>query len=309
VEEDMTHHDGSGNPTRVRSEGKGILDHDLYKKYCFLNIDIVNVDLTGEAVINLGASAAVVNGSNWLTMDCENVLFANFDVRFTCVGALTEFVNTTEGNVTSYRWNFGNQGTSTEENPTFIFSNARTYTVSLEVRGPGGVMVFEKRVTITPNTLAMPNIVINGAQLTSQAPASYFQWYRNGEKIDGATSRSYQVEDGGSYQVAVIDDQCNRISNTVVVSSLENEPHLGRLGYAIGPNPVDSKITVNINNAYLGPVSYELYSSSGVLVGQFERVKDRQEVFHQLEINQAKGLYLLMIRSGRDMVTYKLIKE
>lgn len=309
VRENIVHNESGGNLTRIVSAGQADFVHDLYKKYCFLNISVENVNLLGEAVINLGANAQVLNSSNWLNMDCENVLFANFNVRFTCVGALTEFVNTTEGNVSSYRWNFGSQGTSAEENPTFIFSNARTYTVSLEVRGPGGVMVYEQRVAITPNTLAMPNIVINGAQLTSQAPASSYQWYRNGEKIDGATSRSYQVEDGGSYQVTVIDDQCNRISNTVVVSSLENEPLLGRLGYAIGPNPVDRKITVNINNAYLGPVSYELYSSSGVLVGQFERVKDRQEVFHQLEINQAKGLYLLMIRSGREMLTYKLIKE
>jgi len=299
---------GSGTTT-ISSGGKARIVHDVYRKYCAQQVSVSNVDLIGDAVINFGPNASLTNAANWLNIACDNVLFPNFEVRFSCAGGLTEFINLTEGAVTSYLWSFANLGTSTAKDPTFIFNNSRTYTIGLTVRGPGGSRTFQQSIAVVPNTLTQPQIVINGTQLTSLVPANSYQWYRNGGKIDEATTRSYMADDGGSYQVAVIDDACNRLSAPVVISSLENEPTLSRLGYAIGPNPVDRKITVTINNAYLGPVSYELYSSSGVLVSHFERVKDRQKISHQLEINQAKGLYLMMIRAGGEMVTHKLVKE
>lgn len=299
---------GTGT-TLISSVGKASIVHDVYRKYCAQQVAVTNVDLEGRAVINFGPNANLVNAANWLNISCQNVLFPNFEVRFSCAGGLTEFINLTEGSVTSYTWNFANLGASTLKDPMFIFNNARTYTVSLTVRGPGGTRTFEQPVVVAPNSLPQPRIVINGIQLTSLVPASRYQWYRNGVRLEGATNRSYLADDGGSYQVAVIDDSCNRLSTAVVISSLDDEPELGRLGYAIGPNPVDRQLTVRINNSYLGPVNYELYSSSGILVRKFDRVKDTQEVAHQLEISQSKGLYLLIIHTGESMVMQKVVKE
>ena len=299
---------GSGTTT-ISSVGKARIIHDVYRKYCAQQVSVTNVDLEGRAVINFGPNAILTNAANWLNIACDNVLFPNFEVRFSCVGGLTEFINLTEGAVTSYTWSFANLGTSTAKDPVFIFNTARSYLITLTARGPGGTSTLQQSITVSPNTLPQPQIVINGTQLTSQAPASRYQWYRNGSRIEGATTRSYMADDGGSYQVTVIDDACNRLSAPVVISSLRNEPDLSRLGYSIGPNPVDSQITVRINNGYMGTVSYELYNSSGVLVRHFERVKDRQDISHQLDVNQAKGLYLLMIRAGGETVMKKLLKE
>lgn len=300
--------EGSGT-TSLSSVGKAKIIHDVYRKYCTEQVSVTNVDIEGQAVINFGPNASLNNAANWLNISCDNVLFPNFDVRFSCAGGLTEFINLTEGAVTSYTWSFSNLGTSTAKDPMFIFNNARSYTITLTARGPGGTSTYAQSIVVSPNTLPQPRIVINGSQLTSQVPASRYQWYRNGRMIEEATMRSYMADDGGSYQVAVIDDACNRLSAPVVISSLENEPDLGRLGYSIGPNPVDNQLTVRINNTYLGPVVYELYTSSGILVRNFERVKDSQEISHQLEINQSKGLYLMIIRAGGEMVMQKLLKQ
>ncbi|MEX0882614.1 MAG: PKD domain-containing protein, partial [Cyclobacteriaceae bacterium] len=293
VFEEIIHNEiGKGN-TLIKSEGKGTLIHEPYIKYCFLNVDIENVDFEGEAVINLGADARLSNADNWLAMLCENVLFPNFEVRFNCADGITEFVNLSEGNVTSYTWNFGGLGTSTNESPIFIFNNARTYPITLEIRGPGGENFYEKQVSIRSNTLSRPNIVANGAQLTSRIPAESYQWYRNGQPINGATQRSYMVGDGGSYQVTVIDDQCNRISDVVVISGMGDESFAGRAGYSIGPNPVTDRLSLFINNDYRGEVEVRVFDSAGRSVQRTNFNKELQGMEFVMDFEYPQGLYLL----------------
>ena len=51
-----------------------------------------------------------------------------------------QFTNQTTGNATSYRWIFGDGGSSTAANPSHTFA-AGTYTVTLTATGPGGTAV------------------------------------------------------------------------------------------------------------------------------------------------------------------------
>jgi PKD repeat protein len=48
------------------------------------------------------------------------------------------FINSSTGNVTSYKWTFGDGTTSTAQSPAHTYSAAGTYTVSLTATGPGG---------------------------------------------------------------------------------------------------------------------------------------------------------------------------
>jgi len=49
-----------------------------------------------------------------------------------------QFIDRSTGEITSWRWNFGDSGTSTEKNPSYTYQKAGSYTVSLTVEGPGG---------------------------------------------------------------------------------------------------------------------------------------------------------------------------
>jgi len=51
-----------------------------------------------------------------------------------------QFTDTSTGNITSWAWDFDNDGMidSTQQNPTHIYAIATVYTVSLTVTGPGG---------------------------------------------------------------------------------------------------------------------------------------------------------------------------
>ena len=48
------------------------------------------------------------------------------------------FINSSTGSITAYAWTFGDGTTSTSQNPVHVYPVAGTYTVSLEVTGPGG---------------------------------------------------------------------------------------------------------------------------------------------------------------------------
>ncbi|MGB0917661.1 MAG: PKD domain-containing protein, partial [Flavobacteriales bacterium] len=63
-----------------------------------------------------------------------------FDVDTTvgCMGQPFTFTNNSTGNAVTYLWNFGDGGTSTEENPVYSYQAEGTYSVTLTAFNPNG---------------------------------------------------------------------------------------------------------------------------------------------------------------------------
>ena len=61
----------------------------------------------------------------------------------------------TSTNATSYSWDFGDNGTSTDANPSHLFTSGGTYTVRLTVTGTGGSNSVSKTINIlnTPTSV------------------------------------------------------------------------------------------------------------------------------------------------------------
>ncbi|MGF1557756.1 MAG: PKD domain-containing protein [Flavobacteriaceae bacterium] len=59
--------------------------------------------------------------------------------------------NGTVANATTIAWDFGDGGTSSEEDPIYIYGNAGTYNVVMTVSGPNGSFSESKEVTILPS--------------------------------------------------------------------------------------------------------------------------------------------------------------
>ena len=51
---------------------------------------------------------------------------------------IIQFTDQSTGDITSWLWDFGDGETSIDQNPSHLYKEARTYTVSLTVTGPGG---------------------------------------------------------------------------------------------------------------------------------------------------------------------------
>jgi len=79
------------------------------------------------------------------------------------------FLDESEGEVTSWLWNFGDGTTSTKQNPTHVYRNAGRYNVSLKVSGPSGT-----------DTLTRPGyIYVTGGANRAPEPANMVVSYLN----------------------------------------------------------------------------------------------------------------------------------
>ncbi|WP_035482937.1 S8 family serine peptidase [Algoriphagus marincola] len=295
---------------KIQAGNKGQIIHNVYRKYCFENLSLENVDLEGDAIINLGTDAEVTNSDGWLTQICEDVLFANFTVQYPCAGAAVTFDNLSEGAISNYSWDFGGLGESELENPFFVFDTPGSYTVTLTISNDDGATVFEQAVEIGSNDLTKPEIVANGTTLTSQQPGNAYQWYLNGVAISGATSRSINAESDGSYQVAIFNDICNRVSDPVVISSIPNqEQDLARFGIFVGPIPSDDKVKVYISNTYRGPLTLSLVDMAGREYRRTEVGKNTDELEIEMNLPARQGLYILKINTNNLTLHKKVIKQ
>lgn len=305
----MTSTATAGGKAGILAGSKGKFIHDLYKKYCLDHINITNVDLTGKAIINLGIQATITNGTGWLKQNCEDVLFANFTSSNPCVGSALTLDNLSEGAISSYKWDFGGLGTSTLENPFFVFNTTGTYLIKLQISNAQGSTTFEQSVAIGGNDLAKPTIVVNGSVLTSQQPGSSYQWFVDGKLVNGATDRSYTVSADGIYQVAIYDSVCNRISDPIVISAIpDQEVELSRFGVFIGPIPSEERLNISLSNDYTGPVTFQLIDMAGREYLVKEEAKSGQVMEVEMNLPGPAGMYILKISTNSMTLHKKVIK-
>jgi PKD repeat protein len=287
--------------------GGSTLLFDVYKKLCLDHLNVINVNKTGQGIVNLGTGATIENATGWLSQDCDEVLFAKFESTFTCVGAAVNFENQSEGAVSTYLWEFGPGITSTLENPIFVFDAPGIYPVKLTIANSMGSTSFIEEVEISANDLSKPVIVINGSQLTSQQPGDSYQWYQNGQPVAGANQRSFVADGDGSYQVAIFVASCNRISDPVIISALP-EPDLSRFGIFVGPIPSYDQVIVSVNNEYKGPIKFSIVDMAGRIYSTRRAGKNSAEFFEIITLPSRAGLYILRIETNSLSLHKKLIK-
>jgi len=63
------------------------------------------------------------------------------------------FTDSSTGEIDSWSWTFGDGGSSTDQNPTYTYDDPGTYTVALEVTGPGGSDTRTRTNYITVNAV------------------------------------------------------------------------------------------------------------------------------------------------------------
>jgi len=73
------------------------------------------------------------------------------------------FTDTSTGEITGWSWDFDNNGTedSTNQNSTYTYYDAGTFSVTLEVTGPGGIDTETKTNYITVTTPIQYNLTVN----------------------------------------------------------------------------------------------------------------------------------------------------
>jgi PKD domain-containing protein len=83
------------------------------------------------------------------------------------------FTDASTGEITSWSWDFDNNGTqdSTDQNPTYTYNDTGTYSVTLEVTGPGGADTEIKTNYLTVNEEPIPPAAnFSGTPTTGTVP-------------------------------------------------------------------------------------------------------------------------------------------
>lgn len=170
----------------------------------------------------------------------------------------------------------------------------------VSVHGCDSVVVSELVVENDPQ----PSISLVETELQTSEYIAY-QWYFDGEPIDGATGMTYEPLENGTYTVEVTDENgCSGISEDFVMMSVGMQYLTGGV-MEVFPNPTSGLINLQLPSAIHGIITIQVIDVSG------------QSVFFDTSFNEnrttlnlsgmARGTYLLQLRSDDQIFHARIV--
>jgi hypothetical protein len=310
---------GEGKIINLSTIGQGSANFLIPEpiRLCFDYLRIGNVNLVGEGTVAAGRNSVLVgNGTGWNLIDCDDILFADFTSSGNCAFGFVNFKSQSTGQIIGRRWDFGNPSAgqdnfSTLENPRFIYTSAGTYNVTLSIYSATDTAVVTRPVKIE-NSNIVDLVVLTGPdnELIPNQNGNAYQWYKDGQLIDGATNREYKPSENGNYQVELFRDGCSRLSPVFVISNIVTS--IGELGDGMGiivyPNPANSRIFINFGDAQFTQVSLRILALSGQELQQ-TKVNSIDGVVSMDVSTLGTGLYILQVESAEGVSRFKILKN
>ncbi|MBN7811938.1 metallophosphoesterase [Algoriphagus sp. H41] len=176
------------------------------------------------------------------------------------------------------------------------------------IRYVGGCLsetaAFEVQVAPKP----VGEIVVDGNVLRAPEGSFSYQWYRNGEKISGATSRTFTANESGDYSVELRNEAgCAAMLKafTLTISGLIGKPVSQALELKLYPNPASDRVLVELpDGALAGGPQIQLFSTEGKEVTGSVAIAVLDDSKLEISLNRmAKGTYLIWI-VGEGQKTY-----
>ncbi len=276
-----------------------------------------------EILDNSGTVIAV--GGEFTTTDVVDfclpyagpVAVADFAASSTavCAGESISMTNASS-NATSYSWSAPGAmpEMSTDENPTFSFAEAGTYTVTLTASNSTGSSAAEQEVTVYANPVVSEIIgealPVNGSTETYTTPAnsgSVYTWsIEGGTQVSGGNTNSIEVMWNDPTNMAYLcvvetdangcasEEYCYDVNTVVSVEDIALEK-----GLSIFPNPTDGMLYIESNEA---PDNIEVFD----VIGQ--RINVNYQNNNTIDMSQqATGIYLLRVTYKEGSVTRRVV--
>jgi len=282
--------------------GEASLNFDGRFKLCFNYLDVFNVSAVGEGIINAGVESTLINADNWAQDECENILFPDFEVKYNCVSSLIELVDKSTGLIEAWEWSTSNLSASVfnsnAQNARMMFNSAGLETITLTIFNSNDSRTLTRQIEMVENDLIDNNIIINGLNLFSFQSSEGYEWYRDYELIQNATERSYAYNgEPGNYFVLTKNDECNRMSNVVLITGLDEESM-----YSVYPNPASDRLmTRGLQDDVL--TNIKIITTTGLVV--YEKASMGNQIISTNGF--PKGLYLVIFYDDNNLVTQKLL--
>lgn len=161
-------------------------------------------------------------------------------------------------------------------------------------------IVIADQLDIEVNSLPDATITQTGSIMEVLAGEKNYQWYFEGEMIDGATRFSYNPTKLGGYTCEVTSNfDCVVMSEVfITVVTGYNDRYLGSSIF-VYPNPASDKVYLDISNDYKGQVKISIYNIDGKLFYSGLESKYEQEMQKGLNISGYNmGFYFVELQFG-----------
>lgn len=268
--------------------------------------------------LHAGAYAVTVTDSN----GCISVLTATVNEPTQLIADAGMNVSICEG--TSVQ--IGNVPVASGGTPgyTYLWSPAaglNSVSDSTPVASPGGTTVYlllvtdqhgcsdSSSVTITIDPLpAIPVVTISGDTLFSSAAISY-QWFLNGNTINGATSQFYVASLDGNYSVIVTGaNGCSSLSADYFYNSISSLSAIGSYNLVVNPNPVKTECLIQSKMLSIVESRVCIYNLLGEKMEFHLHMSGTESAL--VNVNTlSPALYIIEITSGEMVSRAKFIKE
>jgi hypothetical protein len=231
-----------------------------------------------------------------------------------CPGTCTEFTNLSQ-NATSFVWSFAgaNPSVSIDVNPTNICYNAPgTYQVQLIATNAltSDTLTLNNYIIVYPSPPAQ-GILQNGDTLIANQGAVLYQWFYNGDLIQGATTYFYVATQSGNYSVVATDENGCEVEAVInnVIAGLYSAGSQGEQ-VTVFPNPVQSLLNINFGNNEMKDVELSVYNISGQKILNelyTENNSDRNLIVNVQVL--AAGVYWIELKSAEKIFRSKFLKK
>ena len=220
-----------------------------------------------------------------------------------CIGDIA--VLTTENDFDNYQWTLDGEPIADATGNSIEVSEAGTYAVFTMLTQS----CRPESESVTPTFFDLPVPTINANMNNLQASnAVSWQWFLNGEIIEGAEGQTYTALETGEYSVGVTDaNGCVGVSEavSVVISGL-HEVETGSV--LIFPNPVQEVLEIRLDVAAEN-VAYRVHDVAGKTITIGQNVPAVGSVFVDFA-EAASGLYFVEIfLDGVPAVTEKVVRK
>lgn len=293
-----------GNLVEIRSMTNlnATIAYDKNEKLCFDYLKVVDIDILSESVFNAGPNSTLLDSHDWLAIECDDMLLADFTVSNTCAHGVTLFHNTATGAATTWHWDFGDAASPSNTSDDFDgrhqYLTPGSYQVTLTVANAEHSETYVKQIQILPNDVTN-SIVQNGHVLASAISADAYQWYLNDEPIVGATTRTFVFDVPGSYQLFTTHGDCNYLTTPFIILDAAEAV---QQTFSVYPNPALDKIKIQFKESR---ASHQIMMTNAM--GQAV-ISTRVSGGEDVEMNVAgfsPGIYIVEVDGARQKLVIR----
>ncbi|MEO8087788.1 MAG: T9SS type A sorting domain-containing protein, partial [Bacteroidota bacterium] len=230
-----------------------------------------------------------------------------------CNGSTQTYSVSAVANATSYLWSLPNGWTgSSNTNSINVVVGSTGGVVS--VRAENACFVSAFRTTSTSvKPVPNPTVARSGNNLVVSPVIStdVLHWFFNGNTVAGTNDTIHCVGIGNYSCMVTSSFGCNATSPVIYMVTCGPQPRMGEADpevFSIFPNPAQGAFTITLPEGN-STATVEVYDPYGNLVYKHDYADDNHQPSHQVQLDVAKGIYFVNVRTGGETTMQKLIIE